>query len=168
MASRCRRVGAYYYFLPFIPVGERMTGLNIISCTGLVVVCVWGGTVRPLRNDVSRLPVKSAKNSRWWSSVARLLASSITGRHGSRCRISGSSHGTGDHGDHSACNRSASGWTSRWWNRPFSEPHTSIRTDMLLSRLSGMLSTTQPANCCNMSPCSAHLLLSVHACARCR
>lgn len=112
--------------------------------------------------DRRRLPGKSAKNNRR-SSAARSLAFSIQGRQASRCRNSGISHGAGDQGDHAACNRSSSGSTSRWWNRPLSEPHTSIRTDMLFRR-PGMLSATQPAYCSNMSPCSAHLLLSVHAC----
>lgn len=107
------------------------------------------------------VPGKSAKNSRS-SSVLR-FASTITGRHQSKCRIKGNIQGTGDQGDQGACNRSTFGSTKRWWNRPLSEPQMSIRTDML-SCLSGILAATHPANCFNISPCNIHLLLFVQLC----
>jgi len=110
---------------------------------------------------VQYVPGKSAKNSRS-SSVLR-FASIIKGRHRSKCRIKGISQGTGDQGDQGACNRSTFGSTKRWWNRPLSDPQISIWMDML-SRLSGMLAATHPANCFNISPCNIHLLLTVQLC----
>jgi len=117
--------------------------------------------IKICRRYIVFVPGKSAKNSRSLS-VLR-FASTIQGRHQSKCRINGNSQGTGDQGDQGACNRSTFGSTNRWWNRPLRDPQMSILMDML-SCLSGILAATHPANCFNISPCNIHLLLSVQPC----